>query len=151
VAALVGVCALVAVGAEATGAKTAVKGTPTSGSAFVAVTHVVAGKPHAAGNGVDKILGPAASTLVFASTVPTSQPGVVKVTAKPMVIWLRTGTLSGTGTVLINTNTGQVTGRATFKGATGTLKGHSLVVTSIKGVADLAKGRFHYTYTGVYK
>jgi hypothetical protein len=141
---------LVAVGAQAGGAKVAAKGRPTGGSAYLADTRTAGGKTYAAGAGIDRILGPAAVTLVFSSTAPTSQPGVVNVTAKPMTLWLRTGTMSGHAQVLVNMNTGQVSGHATFKGATGTLKGHTLVV-SFHGMADLAKGRFHYSYSGVYR
>jgi hypothetical protein len=141
---------LVTVGAQAGGAKVAAKGRPTGGSASLADTRTAGGKTYAAGAGIDRILGPAAVTLVFSKIAPTSQPGVVNVTAKPMTLWLRTGTMSGHAQVLVNMNTGQVAGHASFKGATGTLKGHSLVVTFI-GMADLAKGRFHYTYTGVYR
>jgi len=147
---LVGVCVLVAGCAQSGGATTAAKGKQTSGSAYVADTQIVGSKTYAAGAGIDKILGPAAVTLLVSSPAPTSQPNVVKVTAKPMTLWLRTGTMSGTGTLLLNTHTGQLTGHATFRGATGTLKGTSLVA-SLRGSADLAKGRFHYTYTGVYK
>jgi hypothetical protein len=149
-ATLAAVCALVAVGAEAGSAKTAAKGKPTSGSAFVGNTHTVGSKTYAAGSGNDKLLGPAALTLVY-TTAPTSNPDVVKITAKPMIIWMRTGTLSGKGTVLLNIKTGQLTGHAAFKGSTGTLKGHSLVVPHLSGTANLAKGQFHYTYSGVYK
>ncbi len=150
-AALVGVCGLVAVGAQTSGAKTSSKGTPTSGQAFVADTHNVGKLVHAAGEGTDKLLGPGAVTLVFSNTQPTSTPGVVKATAKPMTIWLRLGTIGGSGTVLINMKTGALTdGHATFRGRTGAYKGHTLVA-NFKGHADLAAGRFHYTYTGIWK
>jgi hypothetical protein len=149
-ATLAAVCALVAVGAEAGSAKTAAKGKPTSGSTFVGETHTVGSKTYAAGSGIDKLLGPGAVTLAF-TTAPTSQPNVVKVTAKPMIIWMRTGTFKGSGTLLLNVKTGAITdGHAAFKGNTGTLRGHSLVV-SLSGQANLAKGQFHYTYHGVYK
>jgi hypothetical protein len=147
---LAAVCSLAAVGAQASSAKSGAKGRATSGSAFVGNTHTVGSKTYAAGSGIDKLLGPAALTLVY-TTSPTSQPNVVKITAKPMIIWLRNGTLSGTGTVLLNIKTGQLTGHAAFKGSTGTVKGHSLVVPNLRGSADLAKGQFHYTYQGVYK
>jgi hypothetical protein len=150
-ATLVVVCAvLVTEAASAGGAKTAAKGRRTRGSAFLADTRMVGGKTYSAGAGIDRILGPAAVTLVFQQGRPTSQPGVVNVLAKPVTLWLRTGTMVGAAKLLLNTITGRLTGHATFKGATGTLKGHSLVASFV-GSADLAKGRFHYTYTGVYK
>lgn len=149
-AALVGVCALVAAGAQASGAKTAAQGKRVHGSAFVGDTHTAGGKTFAAGAGIDSLLGPGAVTLTFASETPTSTPGVLKVTAKPMVLWLLTGTMDGTATLLLNINTGAVTdGRVTFRGRTGTQKGHTLVAR-FQGMANPAKGQFHYTYTGVY-
>jgi hypothetical protein len=147
------VSVMVAAGAAASGAKTTTgkKGKPTSGSAHVADTHVVNGKTHAAGEGIDKLLGPGAVTLVFSNMTSTPTPGVIEATAKPMRIWLLPGVLAGSGTVLVNTKTGALTdGHARFKGITGKLKGHTLVVT-FQGTADLAAGRFFYTYQGVYK
>lgn len=150
-ATLVGVCALVAAGAQASGAKTAAKGKATSGEAFVAQTHTAGGKTYVAGNGFDKLLGPGAVTAIFASRTPTSTPNVVKVTLKPMIVWLSTGTFKGSATVLLNTTTGALTnGHATFAGRSGTYKGHTLVA-SFHGTANLAAGQFHYVYTGVYR
>jgi hypothetical protein len=143
---------LVASGADAGGAKVAAKGRATYGEAFGAITHDgKAGTAYVAGSGIDKILGPAAFTLLRSAPAPTSTPGVFRVRLKPMILWLRKGTMSGTATLLLNGSTGQFTGNATFVGATGAYKRHTLVVTGIKGTADLAKGRFHYKYAGIYK
>lgn len=150
-ATVLGACAVVAAGAAASGAKTAAKGKPTGGYTYVGNTHTANGKTYAAGLGHDRLLGPGAVTLTFSKETPTSQPGVVKATAKPMVIWMRQGVLSGGGTVLLNTSTGALTaGHASFTGVAGALTGHTLVVT-FHGTANLAKGQYFYRYSGTFR
>ena len=151
-AVLVGAVALTAVGAGVVSAKPG--GKKDSGKIYAAITHQSAdGKTDfIAGQGTDKLAG--ATAVTFAAKTSSGKPGTIPITVNPVVIYYKTGTLSGTSTVLetINAN-GTVTitnGKLTAKKGTGALKGHSLVAT-VSGSGTTAAGPFIFNYTGTYK
>jgi len=143
-------CAVLALGAGAVGAKAT--GTHDSGVIFFATTHNANGITYAAGNATDSLFGTEAVTYAI-KTAPTT-PGSVKVTAKPVTTWTKTGTLSGTATATLTVG---ANGKATFTNGqvsqtkgTGTLKGHSLTAT-FTGSGNTTTGTYQITYKGTYK
>jgi hypothetical protein len=150
-AGLIGTSALVALAPATVGAKTT--GRPDSGVLYVAITHTVGSTNYLAGNAADKILG--SSAVLYTAKVGTgSTPGTFKVTANPVTVFTKTGSLSGTGsaTLIVNTD-GTVTftdGKLTLaKGADGQ-KGHRFVGTFM-GSGKSATGPFVYDYKGIYR
>lgn len=143
--------AVVAASAAAVGTKS--KGKADSGTAYVAITHTVGKVQFAAGNSTDKVLGTGAIT--YKITVGTgSKPGSLKVSAKPVTIFTKTGELSGTATATL---TVAADGSAKFSNGklnltkgTGGQKGHSLVAT-FTGTAASATGPFVFHDKGTYK
>lgn len=152
VAGLVAASALIAASAATVGAETS--GRATSGTAYVAITHVVGSVQYAAGNARDKILGTGAITYTI-KLGTGSQPGTIKVIAKPVTIFTKTGTLSGTATATatVAAGTGVVTfsdGKLNLSNGTGGQKGHSLRGT-FTGIGKSATGPFVFRDKGIYR
>jgi hypothetical protein len=145
-----GAIALLSLAGTAIGA--ASKGKADSGTSYVAITHTAGGYEYTAGNNTDKILGVGAIT--YKLKLGLSKPGVYKVTAKPVVAYSSTGSLTGTGSATLTVaknNTATITGGklSLTKGA-GSQKGHTLVAT-FTGTGNVAAGVYKFTYKGTYK
>ncbi len=148
---LVGAAALTAFGAGVVSAKPS--GKKDSGIVYAAITHVVGGKTeYIAGQGTDKLFGPTAVT--FTAKVAAGTPGTVVVTVKPVTIYYKTGTLSGTSTVDLTVNADHTVtiskGKLSATKGTGGLKGHSVVAT-VTGSGTGLTGPFIFKYKGTYK
>ncbi|MGI8572412.1 MAG: hypothetical protein ACR2L9_07285 [Solirubrobacteraceae bacterium] len=151
-AALVGALALTAIGAGVVSAKPG--GKKDRGTIYAAITHQSANKKidFIAGQGTDKLLG--ATAVTFSAKVTPGTPGTIPITVNPVVIYYKTGTLSGTSTVDLTVNANNTVtitkGKLTAKKGTGTLKGHSLVAT-VTGTGAGVAGPYVFNYTGTYK
>ncbi len=154
--ALAAVLAVTAVGAGTVGAKTSKKGKATSGTVYVAQTpQTNSSLEYLAGAGTDKVLGSVAITYTIkASPKPN---GSVKVTAKKVTLWTKTGTLSGTGSATLTvTNTPAPGDAAVSNGVvnltkgTGGQKGHTFKV-KFTGTGSAVSGTYTFKYTGTYK
>jgi hypothetical protein len=123
-----------------------------SGTAYFAITHTVGKTEYAAGQGTDKILGPAAATYKIAAGAG-SAPGTVKVTVKPVTLYMSTGSLVGTSsaTLTISSNgTETITnGKLKLTKGFGSQKGHSLTATYTG--SSLSATSFVIHYKGTYK
>jgi hypothetical protein len=150
--ALVAALALAAFGAGVVGAKPKPSGKPDSGVLYSAITHTVGKTEYIAGNATDKLFGSGAAT--YNATVGTgSKPGTLSVTAK-VIVFYKNGSLSGTATATITTNTdGTVTfskGKINLTKGGGAEKGHSLAAT-FTGSGKAILGPFVFNYKGTYK
>jgi hypothetical protein len=147
---LLGACALAAVAAGEGTAATS--GVPDSGTVYFATTHTAHGIQFAAGNGTDKLFGTEATT--FEIKFQPTKPGTVKITAKPVTTWGKTGTLSGvataTVTIAANGNATVTAGKLTETDGTGGWTGHTLSA-SFAGVGSVNTGMYKITYKGTYK
>jgi hypothetical protein len=145
-----GAIALLSLAGTAIGAAT--KGKADSGTSYVAITHTGGGYEYTAGNNTDKILGVGAIT--YKLKLGLSKPGVYTVTAKPVVAYTPTGSLTGTGaaTLTVDKNgTATITGgKLNLTKGAGSQKGHSLVAT-FTGTGNVAAGVYKFTYKGTYK
>ena len=139
-----------ATAAGSVGAKSA--GRADSGVVYLAVTHTVGNKQFAAGNSQDKLFGTGSVTYVnIAKSTPT---GTIKVTTKPVVLYYKNGTMTGTATSKLTVGqNGAATitdGRLTAAKGTGGQKGHSVSVT-FTGVGSVTTGTYKITYKGTYR
>ena len=147
---LVGASALLALGAGVVAAKSS--GKKDSGTIYAAITHTVNGIEYIAGGGSDKLFG--ATAVTFTAKPSSGAPGTVPVSVKPVVIYYKNGTLSGSSSVTLTIGTtGAVTitaGKIKATKGTGGLKGHSFVGT-VTGSGPSVAGPFIFHYTGTYK
>ena len=120
-----------------------------SGTSWFAVTHVVNGVEHAAGQVSDKRLGNGAVTYLLKLVTTTS--GTVNINASNFTIWTAKGSLSGTATATLTVapnGTDQITnGKAKLTKGTGALKGDKLIGT-FSGGGSTTTNQFKITYTG---
>src|SRR5689334_5215000 len=86
-------CAVAVAGASSIAVAAA--GRPDSGTAWVSVTHAEGSTLFVGGDIKDKILGRAA--IVYQTALSTDEPGTVKITAKTVTLYTKTGSLTGTG------------------------------------------------------
>jgi hypothetical protein len=142
--------AVIAVGAGAVGAKSSAR--KDSGVVFFSVTHSAGGKQFAAGNSSDKLFGTGAVTYV--NKVAPTPTGTIKVTTKPVVLFYKDGTLTGTATSELTVGQG---GSATITGGkitaargTGAQAGHSFAGT-FSGTGNATTNLYKITYKGTYK
>jgi hypothetical protein len=142
--------AVIALAAGAVGAKSG--GRADTGTVYLAVTHTVGNRQYAAGNSYDKLFGTGAVTYVnVATATPT---GTVKVTTRPVVLFYKDGTLTGsaTSTLTVGRN-GAATitgGKLTAANGTGGQKGHSFT-TTFSGSGSLTTSTYKLAYKGTYK
>jgi hypothetical protein len=149
-AGLLAASALIAIGAGSVGAKSS--GRADSGTVFFAVTHTVGSRQFAAGNSSDKLFGPGAVTYVnIARATPT---GTVNVTTRPVVLFYKDGTLTGSATSKLTVGpNGAATitdGKLKAANGTGGEKGHSFVA-AFSGTGSLTTSTYKITYRGTYK
>jgi hypothetical protein len=118
-----------------------------SGTAYFAITHAAHGTEFADGDISDQILG---TGVVSYSLKLGGNAKVVKVTAKKVVFYTSTGSISGTATATITTvaKTQKITdGKLMLDKGFGSLKADSLTAT-FSGTADLATNMYVFTYKG---
>ena len=110
------------------------------------------GKQFAAGNSNDKLFGPGAVTYV--NKVAPTPSGTIKVTTKPVVLFYKDGTLTGTATSELTVATGGsatlTDGKIKAAHGTGAQAGHSFVGT-FTGVGNATTNLYKITYKGTYK
>src|SRR5205085_713035 len=127
-------------------------GVADKGVVFFNTTHNAGGKSFAAGNVTDKLFGAEAVTYVIKTRTLT--PGTFKVTVKPVTMWGKTGTLTGTATAtltVIDTTHATITnGKFSEANGTGGWTGHSLTA-KFSGSGNPTTGQFKLTYKGTYK
>jgi hypothetical protein len=144
-----GAIALLSLAGSAIGA--AKKGKADSGTSYVAITHIAGGFDYVAGNNTDKLLGVGAVT--YKLKLGPSQAGVYKLTAKPVVFYTPTGSLSGAGsgtlTVAADGSATITGGKLNLTSATGSQKGHTEVAT-FTGTGSVKTGAYKFVYKGTY-
>jgi hypothetical protein len=148
---LVATVAVVAVGAGASSAESAAKGKATSGVVYAALVHTVGKTELAAGLVNDKVLGKGA--VEFALNVGEgTKAGSLKATGS-VIVFTKTGQLSGTDSVTINTTPTGVTftgGKLDLTKGAGLQKGHSFAGT-FTGTAKSIAGPYTFQDKGTYK
>jgi hypothetical protein len=144
-----GAIALLSLAGPAIGA--AKKGKADSGISYVAITHSAGGFNYTAGNNTDKVLGVGAVT--YKLKIGVAKAGVSKVTAKPVVFYSPTGSLTGTGSGTLTVaadGTATITGgKVNLTSGTGSQKGHSMVAT-FTGKGSVKTGSYRFVYKGTY-
>jgi hypothetical protein len=134
-------------------AATGKKGKADSGTSYVAVTHASGGFNYSAGNNTDMVLGAGAVTYKL-KAMPIGTGTMLKLTANPVVLYTRTGSLTGTGSatlVITGPTTATVKdGKLVLKKGAGAQKGHSLVAT-FSGSGNPSTGQYTFHYKGTYK
>jgi hypothetical protein len=121
---------------------------PDSGTAFVSITHTVGKIQFAAGNENDKLLGESAITYDLA--LSANSTGGIVVTSKHVVLYTKTGSLTGTASALLKTNGNLQSvsnGKLTLTKGAGSLKGDSLKAT-FTGSANLTTNQIVFHYKG---
>jgi hypothetical protein len=139
-------------GALAAGTAKAAAGKADSGTSYAA-EDVNCGKDVCvAGFTYDKLFGQTAITYVI--KVGAGKPGTFKVTAKPVVMYTKTGELTGTGTATLAIAASGVetipAGKLDLNKGTGGQAGHTLMGT-FTGVGSTKTGLFKFSYKGTYK
>jgi hypothetical protein len=154
-AAVIGALGVAAVAVVATSAFGATGGgKPDKGVIHFATTYTAGGITYAAGNAKDTLFGNEAVT--YAIKTQATPTGPVKITAKPVTTWGKTGTLTGTATATLtvtNATTGDATitnGKVKATKGTGGWTGHTLAAT-FSGSGNIKTGAYKITYTGTYK
>jgi len=146
------VCGVLAIGAASVGAKTTSKGRRDSGVVHFALTYTAGGKDYSAGNSQDKLFGTGAVTYVI-KILPTTT-SALEITAKPVTLYFKNGTLTGTATALLTPGAnGAATisgGKLTASHGTAGQAGHSVTLT-FQGSGSTTTGSYTITYTGFYK
>lgn len=155
-AGLVGVCALLVVGAGGSAAQ-ASAGKPTlhrgradSGIAYLAITRSQSVQlEYAAGEDQDKVLGTGASTYTIKAVI--SKTGI-HLTVKPVVFYTANGSLTGTatGTATVKATGETIKGTLSLTRGRGGQKGHSLV-GSFSAQSDSTFKFLTLTYYGLYR
>jgi hypothetical protein len=127
------------------------KGKTTSGIVYAALVHTVGKTEDAAGLLNDKVLGQGA--VEFALNVGEgTKPGSLKGTGT-VIVFTATGELSGKDSVMINTTSSGVTftgGKIDLTKGQGLQKGHSFVGT-FTGTAKAITGPYTFHDKGTYK
>jgi hypothetical protein len=133
------------------GAKSASKGKATHGVVYAALVHTVGKTEDAAGLVNDKVLGQ--SAVEFALNVGQgSKTGSLKGTGT-VIVFTPTGELSGKDSVTINTTSTGVTftgGKINLTKGQGLQKGHTFVGT-FTGTAKSILGPYTFNEKGTYK
>ncbi len=150
IASVLGTAALFALGASAFAA--ASKGRADTGTSYVAITRTAGGFDFIAGTNSDTLFGAGAVTFKL-ETSAASTPGTFSLTAKRVVLFTNTGTLTGTGssTVIASANgsTTITNGKLNLTKGTGRQTGHTFVGTFTG--SGTAAGRYVFHYKGTYK
>ena len=150
VSGLLAAVAAIAVGATAVGAKPA--GRADSGTVYFATTYSAGGKTYAAGNAKDKLFGTGAITYAIKTTPTTT--GTIKITSKPVTLYFKNGTLTGTATATLTVTSATAAtitnGKLKAAHGTGGQAGHS-VTDTFSGTGNPTAGTYKITYKGTYK
>jgi len=148
---IVGLGAVVGMGAATVGARPVKRGRADNGVVYFGVTHTANGTQYAAGSTEDKLFGTGAVTYVIRTTrTPT---GGFEMTSKPVTLFFSNGTLTGTATAAVTPGAGGTAitgGRLVAARGTAGQKGHSVTAT-FQGIGNPVAGTYKLTYTGVYK
>lgn len=124
-----------------------------SGTSYVAITHDTAKYSYTAGNNTDKILGTGAVTYVL-QLLKSADPAVYTVSLKQIILYTRTGSLSGTATAILtvgaNGSATVTNGKLRLTKGAGSQAGHSLIAT-FHGTGAIASRTFKFIYSGTYK
>jgi hypothetical protein len=148
---VVAALAIAALGTSVVGAKPTAKGKTDSGFVFAALTHSKGKTLYIAGGATDKRFG--AGAVTFKSTL-TTKAGTTTIKVNPVVLYFKTGSLTGTASAKVTINadhTVTITGGKIMatKGA-GALKGHSLTAT-FTGSGSAVTGPYQFVYKGTFK
>jgi hypothetical protein len=149
--ALLGSAALVAVGAASVAARTGAGGKSDHGTAYASINRVANGNEYGSATNTDAVLG--SSAITFIATLTPGGSGGVTLNIKKLVLYGKTGSLSGTGsaTVTLSGSTEKFSGgKLKLTKGTGSQKGHSFVGT-FTGSGDSSTNEFTLHYKGTYK
>jgi hypothetical protein len=132
------------------------QGKSTSGKFYIGINpQVKTGIEYVAGQGVDKVLGPDAITFTIKPLPGTS--GKILAKAIKVTLWTSGGTLTGTGSAMLDITNSPKAGDATASGGvvsltkgTGALKGHSFKAT-FAGSGNIGTGEYVFSYKGTVK
>jgi hypothetical protein len=145
--------ALITAGVLAVGASAASssKGKADSGTSYSVVDLTRGGFEYASGYTFDKLFGPVAIT--YKLKLAPATPGTFKVTAKPVVLFTPTGSLSGSATATLTVDSKgneKITGgKVKLTKGSGGQKGHQFTGTFI-GTGTASTLSFKFTYHGTY-
>jgi hypothetical protein len=121
-----------------------------SGTSWFAVTRVVNGVDHTAGQVSDKLLGNGAVTFLLKAV--TTPSGTVGIKSSSFTLYTKTGSLSGTGSATLTispSGTDQITnGKLKLTKGTGSLKGAELT-GKFSGSGNTTTNQYKVTYKGL--
>ena len=149
---VIAIAALALVGGASVFAKTKkAKAKKTTSVTYSATVKQAGGFDYTAGMGKDKVLGSFAITYKN-KIVPSN--GSIKVTAKPVTLYTKTGSLTGTASTTLTIGTGGAAtasnGKLKLTKGAGSLKGHSYVGT-FTGTGNVTTSDFTFTTKATYK
>ena len=130
----------------------AVKGKADSGTTYASIVHSANGYQYAAGTGTDQLLGTDAITYRIKLS-PGTQPATETITASPVVLYTKTGALTGTATatlVFVGTTEQIKDGKLKLTSGSGSLKGHSFTGT-FTGTGNTTANQFVFQDKGTLK
>ena len=139
-------------GAAAGASTGTTNGKADSGTTYASIVRYAGAYQYAAGSGTDKLLGSNAITYRIKLT-SGKQPATTNIVADPVVLYTKTGTLTGTATATLVT-VGAVekveNGKLKLTTGTGAQKGHSFVGT-FTGQGNLSTNQFVFNDKGIYR
>jgi hypothetical protein len=150
ISAMLGTVALVALGAASVAARPGA-GKSDHGTAYASINRVVSGKEYGSATNTDAVLGP--SAITFTATVTSAGGGKLTLNIEKLVLYGKTGSLTGTGTATVTLSGSTETfsdGKLNLTKGAGSQKGHSFVGT-FTGSGDVTKNQFTLKYKGTYK
>jgi hypothetical protein len=151
--AVVGAAALIAFSAGVVGAKPKPRGKKDTGTVYANLTHTSGSTEYIAADVRDKLLGSGAATF-RAKVGVGSKPGTLTATVKPVTVFFKNGSLTGTATVTFTTNPDLsvtvVGGKLVANKGAGGEKRHSLIAT-FTGSGKTLTGPYVFNYKGRYR
>ncbi len=143
------IVATITVSAGTVAAKSA--GRKDSGTLYITIVHQAGGLLYAAGLAQDRVMGPVA--VVYTVSVRPGGNGSFHITAKKVILYTRTGSISGTGsaTQTVTSSSDTVSGgKLNLTHGAGGQAGHSFAGT-FSGTYDSKAGAYTFHYSGTYR
>lgn len=148
--AVLGSLTLVAYGAASVAARPGA-GRSDHGTAYASINRVAGGNQYGSGTNTDAVLG--SSGITFTATLTSAGGGKLTLNIKKIVLYAKTGSLTGTGSATVTVSGTTETfsgGKLKLTKGAGSQKGHSLTGT-FTGSGSASSNEFTLKYKGTYK
>lgn len=150
ISATLGTAAVVAFAAASVAARPHA-GKSDHGTAYASINRVAGGNQYGSATVSDAVLG--SSGITFTATLTSAGGGKLALNIKQLVLYGKTGSLTGTGSATVTVSGTKETftgGKLKLTKGAGSQKGHSFVGT-FTGSGDASKNEFTLNYKGTYK